>query len=71
MAGEGRTGAWSAKTNDKAQWIQVNLGKNMEVTKVGMQGRQDSAQWVTKYKVSYSKDGQNFTTQNEVSKAKF
>ena len=70
MAEDGRTGAWSAKTNDKAQWIQVNLGKIMEVTKVGMQGRQDSAQWVTKYKVSYSKDGQHFTTENQVSKAK-
>lgn len=24
-AGGGKTGAWSAKTNDKGQWIQVNL----------------------------------------------
>ena len=66
MAGGGRTGAWSAKTNDKGQWIQVNLGKIAEVTKVGTQGRQDHAQWVTEYRVSYSKDNQHFTVQNQV-----
>ena len=66
MAGGGRTGAWSAKTNDKGQWIQVNLGEMKEITKIGLQGRQDYSQWVTKYKVSYSKDGQNFTLQNQV-----
>jgi len=66
MAGGGRTGAWSAKTNDKRQWIQVNLGKIMQVTKVGIQGRQDYPQWVTKYRVSHSTDGEHFTSQNQV-----
>lgn len=66
MAGGGRTGAWSAKTNDKGQWIQVNLGKITTVTKIGIQGRQDYAQWVTSYKVSYSQDGQHFAIQNQV-----
>ena len=66
MAGGGRTGAWSARTNDKGQWIQVNLGKSREVTKVGIQGRQDYAQWVTKYRLSYSTDGQHFTSQDQV-----
>ena len=64
MAGE--SGAWIAKTSDKGQWIQVNLGKIQEVTKVGMQGRQDYPQWVTKYRVSYSIDGQHFMEQNQV-----
>lgn len=68
MAGGGRTGAWSAKTNDKGQWIQVNLGKSLEVTKIGLQGRQDYAQWLTEYRVSYSLDGQHFTVQNQVGK---
>ena len=66
MAGGGRTGAWSARTNDKGQWIQVNLGKSREVTKVGIQGRHDYAQWVTKYRLSYSTDGQHFTSQDQV-----
>ena len=64
MAGE--SGAWIAKTSDKGQWIQVNLGKIKEVTKVGIQGRQDYPQWVTKYRVSYSMDGQHFMEQNQV-----
>lgn len=67
MAGGGRRGAWSAKANDKGQWIQVNLRKAMKVTKTGMQGRQDYAQWVTKYRVAYSTDGQHFSVQNQVS----
>ncbi|XP_078346349.1 uncharacterized protein LOC144631708 isoform X1 [Oculina patagonica] len=64
-AGGGRTGAWSTKTSDKGQWIQVDLGKIKEVTKVGIQGRQDYGQWVTEYRVSYSTDGQHFTVQNQ------
>ena len=39
----------------------------MKVTKIGMQGRQDYAQWVTKYRVAYSTDGQHFSVQNQVS----
>ncbi|XP_022809858.1 uncharacterized protein LOC111346861 [Stylophora pistillata] len=65
MAGGGRTGAWSAKTNDKGQWIQVNLSRAVEVTKIGIQGRHDYAQWVTKFRVAYSTDGQHFTLQNQ------
>ena len=63
----GASGAWIAKTSDKGQWIQVDLGKIKEVTKVGIQGRQDYPQWVTKYRVSYSTDGQHFMAQNQVS----
>jgi len=65
MAGE--SGAWIAKTSDKGQWIQVDLGKIKEVIKVGIQGRQDYPQWVTKYRVSYSTDGEHFIAQNQVS----
>ena len=66
MAGGSRKGAWSARRSDKEPWIQINLGKIVEVTKVGSQGRQEAAQWVTKYKVSYSTDGHHFTSQNQV-----
>lgn len=67
----GGSGAWIAKTSDKGQWIQVDLGKIKEVTKVGIQGRQDYAQWVTKYRASYSTDGQHFMAQNQVSNDPF
>ena len=65
--GGGRTGAWSAKTNDGNQWIQVTFSKATKVTAVGIQGRYDLDQWVTKFRVSYSVDGTNFILQDKVS----
>ncbi|EDO29609.1 predicted protein, partial [Nematostella vectensis] len=52
-----RTGAWSAKHNNRLQWLQVDLGKLSKVVKVATQGRQDLNQWVTTYKLAYSRDG--------------
>ena len=70
MAGGGKTGAWSSRINDKSQWIQVDLRVKFQVTKIATQGRQDLAQWVTQYKVSYSIDGKVFVSQSKVSKCK-
>ena len=60
MAGHGKVGAWSTKSKQQGQWIQVDLGDITKVTKIGTQGRQDKYQWVTEYKVSYSFDGGYF-----------
>ena len=60
QAGGGRTGAWSAKSNDLNQWLQVDLGHVTEVTGIKTQGRSDNNQWVTSYTVSYSNDGIHF-----------
>lgn len=65
-AGWGKTGAWSSRANDKGQWIQVNFRELTRVTKVAIQGRQDYAQWVTAFKLSYSLDGNHFEFQEEV-----
>ena len=67
MAGGGKTGAWSSRTNDKAQWIQVDFGEVKRVTQVASQGRSDYAQWVTKFRVSYSTFGKEFKFQDHVS----
>ena len=67
MAGGGKTGAWSSRTNDKAQWIQVDFGEVKRVTQVASQGRSDHAQWVTRYRVSYSTSGKGFKFQDHVS----
>ena len=56
----GRTGAWSAKTNDVNQWLQIDLGGHSRVTRVASQGRNAANQWVTKYKLQYGDDGQTF-----------
>ena len=54
-------GSWSAGSNDVNQWLQVDLGSQYtKVTRVATQGRNDAAQWVTKYKLQYSNHGVNF-----------
>ena len=49
-----KKGAWSAKTNDLNQWLQVDLGRDVKITKFVTQGRQDSEQWVKSYTLSFS-----------------
>ena len=47
---------WLAQKNDEEQFIQVDLGEIAKITRVATQGRQDSAQWVKSYTLSYSLD---------------
>ena len=54
------TRAWCAGANNANQWAQVDLGGPTRVTGVITQGRYESGQWVTYYKVLYSLDGSNF-----------
>ena len=56
-AASGRVGSWCVKTNDVNQWLQIDLGTHITVTKVATQGRQDASQWVTSYSLSYSLAG--------------
>jgi len=61
QAGGGKAGGWSARSNDANQWLQVDLGSEFtKVTGVATQGRNAFNQWVTKYKLEYSKDGVHF-----------
>ena len=52
----GTEGAWIAATNDKNQWVEVNLYRQTIVTGVTMQGNPSSDKWVTSYKVEFSLD---------------
>jgi hypothetical protein len=56
----GTTGAWSAETNNANQWIQADLGGVKSIGGVLIQGRNNYAQWVTKFKVQYSADNANW-----------
>ena len=58
-------GAWSAKANDGKQWLQIDFGELVQVTKVATQGRQGADQWVTKYTLSYSLDGMHWAEYKE------
>ncbi|XP_078348187.1 uncharacterized protein LOC144633234 isoform X3 [Oculina patagonica] len=49
-----KKGAWSARYNDIGQWIQVDFGKVVKITKVLTQGRSDYTRWVKSYWISYS-----------------
>ncbi|XP_072041309.1 EGF-like repeat and discoidin I-like domain-containing protein 3 [Amphiura filiformis] len=53
----GTTGAWAATFNDINQWIQAEMAEETLVTGVMIQGRPDAPQWVSKFKVQHSHDG--------------
>ena len=56
-----KAGSWSARSNDVNQWFQIDLGsRHTNATRVATQGRNDSLQWVTKFKLQYSNNGVNF-----------
>lgn len=54
-------GAWSSRRNDQNQWIQIDLLTSYTAVRgVATQGRDDWNQWVTKYRLQYGNDGENF-----------
>ena len=57
-------GAWIPKTLDMGQWIQVDLGKITKIARIATQGRQDAAQWVKSYSITYSLEGGPFLPYN-------
>lgn len=46
-------------SNNK-QWIQVDLLAPYQITGIVTQGQSEKPQWVTKYEVYYSTDGEHF-----------
>ena len=60
QAAPGKAGAWSALTNNDSQWLQIDLINQYVVTRVATQGRNDSDEWVTSYRLQYNKDSANF-----------
>ena len=65
-----RTGAWSARHNNRYQWLQVDFKRSMRVVKIATQGRQDAREWVTQYYVRYGQDGAHFADYKENSNRK-
>ena len=58
IAQNGRKGAWSSKSNDLNQWLQVDFKNQTVVTGISTQGREDCcSQWVEAYTLQYSMDG--------------
>ncbi|KAL9957479.1 hypothetical protein ACROYT_G039117 [Oculina patagonica] len=53
-------GDWTADENDANQWLQIDLIGQYIVTRVATQGSNEHDQWVTKYKLQYGDDSDNF-----------
>ncbi|XP_030623995.1 EGF-like repeat and discoidin I-like domain-containing protein 3 [Chanos chanos] len=60
---KGLVNAWTAAENDRWPWIQVNLQRRMRITGLITQGakRMGSPEYVKKYKVAFSDDGQTWS----------
>jgi len=58
-----RGDGWCSKTaNGDEDWLQVDLGKTTEVCAVATQGDINGNEWITDFKLSYSSDGNKWTT---------
>ena len=65
-----KSGSWIPTSLNAHQWLRVDLGKKTSVREIKTQGRYNSNQWVTSYRVSYSNDGSSFQTYKENNKDK-
>ena len=61
----GRNGGWAAANKRDNSWFQVDFGRYVKVTIISTQGRDDKHQWVTKYTLTYSYDGEFFQDYKE------
>ena len=64
-------GAWCAKINDNAQYLQVDLGHLTKIHTLGIQGKEGVSRhptlqvaWVKTFTVSHSVDGFAWTSHN-------
>ena len=53
-------GGWAVGANDTHPWFEIDFGIVTTVTYVATQGRHDTDQWVTQYKLQHSNDGNSF-----------
>ena len=61
------SGDWAAKENNDidSQWLQIDLGELVQVTKVATQGKQDADHWIIQFSLSYSLDGRHWAEYKE------
>lgn len=59
-------GAWVPLQSDEEQWLQVDFGKVVEITKICTQGGGDGVEHCVKtYIILFSQDGENFQEYQE------
>lgn len=65
MRSGSRYGSWIARSNNRRQWFQIDLGNRAIVIKAGIQGRYDANQWVKSYTIAYGMNGFHFRPYKE------
>ena len=51
---------WCSQHNAYSDYLQIDFGKVMKITRMATQGRYSADQWVKKYILSFSLDGSAF-----------
>ena len=65
-----RGDGWCAREGRRTDdWLQVDLGKPFQVCAVATQGDINGNKWITDFKLSYSSDGNNWTTYKDSNNA--
>ena len=65
-----RVGAWSARHNNRKQWLMIDLARPSRICKIATQGRDDTNQFVRNYYLYYSQNGRSWHTFKEGGKIK-
>ena len=54
------TSAWTAGQNDLAQYIEIDLGRQFNISAIGTQGRQHTLEFVQEFKLESGIDGHDY-----------
>ena len=52
--------AWSAAHNDLSQYIEIDLGRQYNISAIGTQGRQNTLEFVQEFKLESGIDGHDY-----------
>lgn len=63
-------GSWCAGTSDVSPYLQIDMKKKMTFSGIATQGAGDAQNWLTKFKIEKSDDGNSFTDHTEFGIAK-
>ena len=61
---------WIPSSQKNQEWFHVDFGSWTKVARIAIQGRQNAARWLTKFKLTYSYDGLFFKEYIEDGRAK-
>lgn len=57
--------AWTASTNDKNQYLIIDLGQVMNISMIATQGRENNGEYVMEYSISYGTNNLDYVDYKE------